>query len=617
MFLLVLAVLAAGGYRLENHYGLSAYVKDLYRNFRNTFTEQGPVRGTFYDRNLKQLAVTLERVSVYARTREIDSIQETATQLSRVLKIDQDKMVEQLESGVLRFWVAKDIDQQQEEAVKNLHLPGVYLQRDQKRYYPNDSQAAHFVGYVENGIGLAGVEFYYDRLLAGRKIKQQEKKELLRDSPDLVLSLDLKIEDILDGIVKEIADAGGVEKVAAYLIEENTGEIVGGSILPGFNPNFFAKYPQERTENMFFVPLCMPEKFRLFLRDATMLLAGSEDLAGQEKAVSPSAWSLIRDPEDLGGRLRWWERLGLQGPLETDFYVPTHSAKKAIAAHQKPVTASAIPFDFVPESAAPLNILTSFSMLLNKGKKIHPSVVKKILDRETGQTVLLGSKEDGSEQVDGWSKDADDRIQALFHSQASEGPVNTYFFRDNITVSINSDAGNRLLVDELLFVTIPAGSNGMNMLLVVERTPPGVEGKKGSDKSSLEQIVADKVERISVLQQVDKSLADVVEPEAAGGDNYQGGDGLIAELSGGAKNSGQKQTSPGIMPDLRGMSLRKSLRLMQGVPLSLKIQGTGKVIDQRPPPGSSLQGVTECLLILEKQEDISIEKLSKKLPGKD
>ncbi len=300
--MLIVVVFTAGVYLLEGHYGLSVYVKDLFQSFKNSFSEQGPVRGTFYDRNLKQLAVTLERVSVYARTREIESIPETATQLSRVLQVDQGKLVDQLESGVLRFWVAKDIDQQQEEAVKNLHLPGVYLQRDQKRYYPNEFQAAHFLGYVENGIGLAGVEFYYDRLLAGRKIKQQEEKELLRDSPDLVLSLDLKIEDILDGIVKEIAGTDGVEKVAVYLIEQNTGEIVGGSILPGFNPNFFAKYPQERTENMFFVPLCIPEKFRMFLRDATMLLAGSENLAGQEKTVPPSAWSLIRDPENLVGK---------------------------------------------------------------------------------------------------------------------------------------------------------------------------------------------------------------------------------------------------------------------------------------------------------------------------
>jgi len=615
--LLVIIALASGGYQLENHYGLSAYVTDLFRSFKNSFSEQEPVRGTFYDRNLKQLAVTLERVSVYARTREIDSIQETATQLSRVLKVDEGKLVEQLESGVLRLWVARDIDQQQEETVKKLHLPGVYLQKDKKRYYPNGFQAAHLLGYVENGIGLAGVEFYYDRLLAGRKTKQQEKEELLHDSPDLVLSLDMKIEDILDDIVRTIADDNGVEKVAVYLMEENTGEIVGGSILPGFDPNFFAKYSQERTENMFFVPLCIPEKFRVFLRDATMLLAASEDLAGQEKTVSPSAWSLFRDPEDLGGRLRWWEQLGLQGPLETDFYVSTHSAKKAIAAHQKPATVSEISFDFVPESAAPLNILTTFSMLLNSGKKIHPSVVKKILDRETGQAVLLRPKEDLTGQPDGRPKETGDRILALFHGQATEGPVGTFFFRDNITVSIDNDAGRRLLVDELLFVTIPAGSNGMNMLLVVERTPPGVEGKEDSNKNSLEQIVADKVERISVLQQVDKSLADVVEPEVAGGDNYQGSDSRIPDLSKSVKNNDQKQPSPGIMPDLLGMSLRKSLRLMQGVPLSIKIQGTGRVIDQRPRPGSSLKGVTECLLILEKQEDISLEKLSRKLPAKD
>ena len=65
------------------------------------------------------------------------------------------------------------------------------------------------------------------------------------------------------------------------------------------------------------------------------------------------------------------------------------------------------------------------------------------------------------------------------------------------------------------------------------------------------------------------------------------------------------------MPDLRGQSLRKSLRLLQGIHVKISIQGTGKVVSQKPSPGTTLKEGAECTLILEKGEEITLEKLSK------
>ena len=249
--LLIIAILGVAGYQLEQHFGITTSIKGVLHSIRVTFSQQGPVRGTIYDRNLKQLAVNLERVSVYVRSREIDSIAETATRLSEVLALDKNKLEEQLESGVLRLWIAENISQEQEIALKKLKMPGVYLQRDEKRYYPNDSQAAYIIGAGENGIGLSGVEFYYDRLLAGRKIKQQGKEPPLGSSFDLVLTIDMKIQEILESLVRDIARSEKADKVALYLMESETGEIIGGANLPGFNPNTYAKYSQEQTQDLF------------------------------------------------------------------------------------------------------------------------------------------------------------------------------------------------------------------------------------------------------------------------------------------------------------------------------------------------------------------------------
>lgn len=610
LYLLVLMVLGIASYPLEKYFGTTTYIKEVLHTIKNTFSQETLVRGTFYDRNLKQVAVTLERVSVYVRSREIDSIEETATHLSEELALDKDKLTDQLESGLLRLWIAKDISQEQEISIKNLQLPGVYLQRDEKRFYPNGFQAAHFIGYVENGIGLSGVELYYDQLLASRKIKQQEESQFHSSGLDLVLTIDLKIQDILEDLARDIALNEQAEKVMVYLLESGTGKIIGGANLPGFNPNNFAKYSQEQTENMSLVPLYIPAKFRLFLRDATMLHTHGVD------GVTASAWSLAADNNNLGSQLRLWEWLGLEEMSGSDFYAPTQFGKMS-AGKQKPVITPTTSYGFVPEFATPLNLLATYSILLNEGKKVHPYVVKKILDRVTGAEVKFSGNEDAGQLPTSWTESGGAMIESLFRSQARQGDSGTYLFRDDILVSDDSDGRHQFLINDLTLVTIPAGNNDLNMLIVVQRHPQGVSKVDKKKERTLEQIVDEKVERVSVLQQIAESVEDVFEIEVGGEGNYQGKKKPATELSISKVRRQEKNSVPGVMPDLRGLSLRKSLRLLQGIPLNISIQGTGRVLDQKPRPGSSLKGVTGCVLILEKLEKIDPQKISKGLPQKE
>jgi cell division protein FtsI (penicillin-binding protein 3) len=267
--------------------------------------------------------------------------------------------------------------------------------------------------------------------------------------------------------------------------------------------------------------------------------------------------------------------------------------------------------------ATPLNLLTTCSVLLGKGKKIHPFVVKKILDKESGAEIPLSGNEDSAGKSDMWSDAAGERMRFFFRSQARQGEAGAYFFRDDILVSVESGGQRQFLVNDLLFVTIPAGTHNLSMLLVVQRPPVGVNRQESDGKKNFEQLVEEKVERISILQQIANSVADVVEPEIGEVDNYQGKNRLASQLSGRVKTIEKEQAPPGVMPDLKGLSLRKSLRLLQGLSIELHIQGTGRVIDQKPRPGTSFKGITECILILEKQENIAPEKLSQRLPGKD
>ncbi|MDK9708749.1 MAG: PASTA domain-containing protein [Desulforhopalus sp.] len=563
-------------------------------------------RGTFYDRNLKQLAVTLDRVSVFARIQELKSVPDTVKVLAEILSLDEKELQQKLETTALRVWLAEDISMEQEIAIKSKRLAGVYLQKEEKRFYPNGSQAAHLIGYAEDGIGLAGVEHYFDRLLANRKYLKKEQPSL-NSSEDLVLTLDLKIQDILDKMLEDIAKQEKVRWALAYLMDGQTGEIVGGAQIPGFDLNNFAKYSKEVLANRFVSPILLPDNFRRLLRDLSLL-----HVSNIQESPAKIPWSLRSADSNLGSQLQLWEWLGLNEKPVADFHLSKQPGEQG-ENNQQPLLPRMPHLEMVPDYASPFAILTTLAALHNDGKAVRPFVVQKDGGGAEDGTKEASSppKPEGSESPG--EKDAFALYDGaeLFRSQGRPGISNSYFFRDEILVKNRNDTRRQMSMNELLLVAIPSGGNDLHLLVVVEREQEGPNPKNGKKTMNLEQIVEEKIERISILQQVAKTVADVVEPESSDEDNYQ----REKDLSQGAKKvaAAKAQNHPKleIMPDFIGQSLRKSLITLQGVYLKINIRGTGKVVAQKPAPGTSLKGVSECTLILNKGEDMVPEKFSK------
>ncbi len=601
-YFLLFAAVGLASWQLDLKFGVVSYLKGL-MDSATSFEAAGSFpRGTIYDRNLKQLAVTLDRVSVYARAQELKAIPATVKVLGEILSLDEKELQQKLEGGSLRVWLAEDISLEQEIAIKSKRLSGVYLEKKEKRFYPNGAQAAHLIGYAENGIGLAGIEHYYDRLLASRK-RPAEEQARLNSPQDIVLTLDLKIQDILDKLIEDIAKHQKVRHAMAYIMEGRTGEVIGGSQLPGFDPNNFTKYSQEVLANRFVVPVLLPDKFRSFLRDVALL--HGEDT--REPIRLP--WSLRSSVGNLGSQLRLWEWLGLNDKPLTDFHMSMLAGEK-LESDQQAVRPQAPFLEMVPEHATPFNILTAISVLQNEGKSVRPFAVQKDAGGESGLDVSMTDRGAGERSGDKNFFNLHDSTE-LFRSQARQGLSNSYFFRDEVPVTIHKGTSSLLLVNELLLVTIPAGGNDLNLLIMVEREPDEPNLKTGKMAMTLEQIVEEKVERISVLQQVAKTVADVVEAQLSEDGNYQGEKSQSQGVHNGADVKAKDHPRLVVMPDLMGQSLRKSLRLLQGIYLKISIRGTGKVVSQKPAPGTPLKGVSECMLILEKGEDVVPEKLSK------
>ncbi len=232
------------------------YVAAAAAQQQRTF-EVSPRRGVLYDRNLRELAMTVSVDSIYAVPNEMgDNREQDATMLARLVhKESWDRFTS--EPGILGrltasrnfAWVARRVDAETAERVKALNLKGVYLQKEFKRFYPNGDLSAQVLGYVGmDDTGLGGLEREFDDDLhgaPGHMLTALDAKRHVLDSEEqqpmpgenLVLTVDANIqymaERALDAQMEKTKAAHGTVVVQ----DPHTGQILALAIAPRFNPN--------------------------------------------------------------------------------------------------------------------------------------------------------------------------------------------------------------------------------------------------------------------------------------------------------------------------------------------------------------------------------------------
>jgi len=219
--------------------------------------EVAPDRGTIFDRDSRPLAMSVARESIYAVPVEIPDRDMVADLLAPVVGIDALVLRERFRSRPSFCWVKRKAADDEAGRVRDLNLKGVYFQKELKRVYPKGELAAHALGYVgTDDNGLAGIEHSLNREILGRAGKVVLAADARRQSfhskgaegvpgKNVVLTLDEGIQYIAEKALAEAVAqwhaAGGVVIVQ----NPNTGEILAISSRPTFNPNEYAKSPDE------------------------------------------------------------------------------------------------------------------------------------------------------------------------------------------------------------------------------------------------------------------------------------------------------------------------------------------------------------------------------------
>ena len=234
----------------------SDFVKRAALQQQRTF-EVAPRRGMMYDRNLRELAVTVQADSVFAVPSELGDNRASAAEiLAEIVHADpqdnftsQQQMLARFNASKNFAWVARRLDPGTAQRVRELNLKGVYFQKEFKRFYPNSDLAAQVLGYVGmDDSGLGGLEQKFDEEMHGepghmstavdakRHVLGSEESQPM-PGENLVLSIDANIQYMAERALDAQMDKVKALHGTVVVQDPHTGQILALAVSPRFNPN--------------------------------------------------------------------------------------------------------------------------------------------------------------------------------------------------------------------------------------------------------------------------------------------------------------------------------------------------------------------------------------------
>ncbi len=220
-------------------------------------------RGTIFDRNLREMSVSIDVTSIAAHPSQIEHPKIAARSLSKALKINRKVLAKKLNSKKKFVWIKRKVTPKEAEAVKKINMEGLDFIPEHKRFYPNKTLAAQLIGFTNiDDHGLEGIEFNYDDDLSGevfqytvlrdahgRGFEAENMTGLSSTGKNLVLTIDSNIQYIAEKALVETVKNFSAKSGMAIVMVPKTGAILAMAHVPLFNPNALKKFHRKYWRN--------------------------------------------------------------------------------------------------------------------------------------------------------------------------------------------------------------------------------------------------------------------------------------------------------------------------------------------------------------------------------
>ena len=209
-------------------------------------------RGKITDRNGELLAISSPVESIWASPPDVEMDKQQKNDLAKLLVMKPTDIDKKIANTAREFvYLKRRMPPDLAAKVMSMDIPGIFMQREYKRFYPAGDVTAHLVGFT--GIddnGQEGFELAQNSLLSGKAgsrrviqdrqghiVEDLEAVKVPQDGHDLVLSIDRRLQYLA---FRELAKAVELHKAkagAAIILDAKTGEVLAMVNLPTYNPN--------------------------------------------------------------------------------------------------------------------------------------------------------------------------------------------------------------------------------------------------------------------------------------------------------------------------------------------------------------------------------------------
>jgi cell division protein FtsI (penicillin-binding protein 3) len=285
------------------------------RRQQQRIVETTPRRGSIYDRNLRELAMSITADSCFAVPSEIADPEMVARLLAGVLEDSEETILTRLKVSRSFVWVARKLPPETVARIQSLNLRGIYFQKESRRFYPKRELASHVLGYVDmDERGLGGVEYELDArirsqpgklmiLTDARRRWYARNEQTANQGGSVVLTLDEKIQYIAEKELAAAAVRSGARAGSIVVQDPYTGELLAIANYPAFNSNAPGEKPADTRMNRAVTALYEPgSTFKI----VTLAAAFEEKLSRPEEWIDCQMGAIfiaghrIRDHKPFG-----------------------------------------------------------------------------------------------------------------------------------------------------------------------------------------------------------------------------------------------------------------------------------------------------------------------------
>jgi len=612
--------------------------------------ETSATRGQLLDRQGRELARSIETESFYADPSEIIDTNDTAKRIAPITGQDRAELANRISAAKDAkkqfIWIARRLDVESANKLDALELKGVYSRKEPKRYYPNDSLAAHVLGSVGlDEIGQSGVEQYYNEKIRGeagkvylevdRTKRAFESYEVQpRPGQTVVLTIDQTIQYRTEQALVAAVQRTHAKSGTAIVMDPQTGEILALANAPSFDPN---QPPKDSAENRVNGALQSPYEpgstFKIVVYSAAIEkgLVKPEDKIDCQMGQITVAGRLIHDHHPFGvltiadalaqssnvGAIKlgllvgnesmydYMKRLGFGSRTGIDLAGESPGILRPLSRWQPSSIGSLAMGQEI--SVTPLQMATAYSVLANGGMLVKPHVVREL--RSPDGTVIFQAKPETRRALKPETAAAlRNMLEGVtLHGTARKAQLDGYTAAGKTGTAQKVDPKTHTYSATKFigsFVGFAPVKNPAVVIVVVIDEPQG--SYHGGDVAApvfreiAEQILPD----LSVSPDVEikpgtETIAQTSRPspQQVKEDQAQT-EAREATLPKVAARSFSGQTKEvvfamatkraALMPDLRGQSVRDVARMCQQLGLRLEAQGEGHAMRQTPEAGAEV-----------------------------